>query len=56
MPVGTSVPLDIHVKVKGSQGSITNTADVSSTTTDPDAANNSSTNVISIKGGSGKPK
>jgi uncharacterized repeat protein (TIGR01451 family) len=41
----------VYVTVKGSQGSVSNTASVASSTPDPTPANNSSTRVVTVKGG-----
>lgn len=49
MPVGTSQSFNIDIQVKGNRGDITNTATVDSTTVDPNAANNSSTLIVSVK-------
>jgi uncharacterized repeat protein (TIGR01451 family) len=48
MPVGTSKSFNIYEKINGSQGNILNTASVSSSTTDPNGANNSSTRTVTI--------
>jgi uncharacterized repeat protein (TIGR01451 family) len=42
----------VYVTVKGSAGTISNTAVAASPTPDPNAANNSSTRVVTVKGGS----
>jgi uncharacterized repeat protein (TIGR01451 family) len=47
----TSKSFNIYVRVKGSQGEVTNTASVTSDIFDPDTGNNSSTKVVLIKGG-----
>lgn len=44
--VGESKSFQIFMLAKGNRGIITNTADVTSTTVDPDPANNSSTRVV----------
>lgn len=51
---GTSASFNIHIKVKGNAGQISNTADVSSSTTDPDLANNTDTLENLIAGGTGE--
>ncbi|OGQ72178.1 MAG: hypothetical protein A2235_08875 [Deltaproteobacteria bacterium RIFOXYA2_FULL_42_10] len=48
---GSSKNFNIYVMVKGSRGEISNTAMVSSSTTDPSIANNTSTKVVTVKGG-----
>jgi uncharacterized repeat protein (TIGR01451 family) len=48
MPVGTSKSFLIRELVKGSRGLVSNTATVTSATTDPNSANNSSTRVVTI--------
>ncbi|OGO29035.1 MAG: hypothetical protein A2Z16_00610 [Chloroflexi bacterium RBG_16_54_18] len=50
MAVGTSKSFNIYLVVKGSRGSISNTASVSSSTIDPVPANNTSTKVVTIGG------
>ena len=54
LPAGVSWTVDIVVDAKGSVREITNVADVSSSTTDPDTANNSASERIRVKGGPGK--
>jgi len=51
LAAGASKDFFVYVLVKGAQGDVTNQASVASTTTDPVPANNSSTVVVSIKGG-----
>ena len=51
---GTSVTFEIQVQIKGSVGSITNVATVTSTTADPNAANNTDTVNNVVQGGTGK--
>ena len=51
MAAGATQEFFIKVSVKGAQGSITNRADVGSTTTDPALANNTSSVNVTIKGG-----
>ena len=48
---GSSKNFNIYVMVKGSRGEVSNTAMVSSSTTDPSIANNTSTKVVTVKGG-----
>lgn len=51
LPLGASWSVEIRMNPKGSLGLITNTADVSSSTTDPDPGNNSASYDVEIKGG-----
>ncbi len=51
LAAGGSRSFNIYVRVRGSKGEMTNTASVTSTTGDPNTANNSSTRVVLIKGG-----
>ena len=51
---GTSVTFVIEAQVSGSVGTILNSADVASTTTDPDLTNNRNDASIVMKGGTGK--
>jgi uncharacterized repeat protein (TIGR01451 family) len=51
MAPGSSRSVDIVVDAKGSVGTITNVATVSTTTTDPNLANNTVQNSILVKGG-----
>lgn len=51
---GTSVTFVIESQVSGSVGTILNSADVTSTTTDPDPTNNRNDASIVMKGGTGK--
>lgn len=55
LAAGDSVAFDIRIQVDGSRGLLTNVATVSSSTTDPVAANNQDTDDIDIKGSKGKP-
>ncbi len=48
---GGSKSFNVYVRIKGSKGEVTNTASVTSSTADPNTANNSSTRVVLIKGG-----
>lgn len=54
LPAGTSVTYEIQVKIKGSVGTITNVATVSSSTFDPDTSNNTDTVDNTVQGGTGK--
>jgi len=56
IPFGTSATFQIQVQIQGSNGTITNRATVSSSTTDPVAGNNSDTVNNVIQGGTGKGK
>ncbi len=51
---GTSVTFEIQFQIKGSVGSFTNTATVTSDTFDPNLANNSDTVTTVYQGGTGK--
>jgi hypothetical protein len=55
LAAGASVSFDIHIQTKGNLGTITNTATVSSTTTDPDLSNNTASKDMLVQGGSDKP-
>jgi uncharacterized repeat protein (TIGR01451 family) len=48
MPTGTTKSFNIYELVNGSQGMVSNTASVTSSTTDPVSTNNSSTLVVTI--------
>jgi uncharacterized repeat protein (TIGR01451 family) len=48
---GDSWSVEIHMNAKGSLGTITNEATVSSSTTDPDPSNNTAFKDVTIKGG-----
>lgn len=54
IPAGTAVTFVIEVQVGGSVGTLTNTADVRSSTFDPATGNNTNTASQVIKGGTGK--
>jgi uncharacterized repeat protein (TIGR01451 family) len=56
LPAGTSVTYEIQVQVKGSVGTITNTATATTSTFDPNLANNSDTVNLVHEGGTGKGK
>jgi uncharacterized repeat protein (TIGR01451 family) len=49
--VGQSKSFNINETVKGARGSVSNTATVTSSTTDPNTGNNTSTRTVTIKGG-----
>ena len=55
VPAGSSVAFEIQVQVKGSNGSLTNVATVSSATPDPSQGNNTDSVNNVVQGGSGKP-
>jgi uncharacterized repeat protein (TIGR01451 family) len=48
MPVGTSRSFNINMVIKGSRGAVSNTATVSSSTTDPNTVNNTATRTVTI--------
>ncbi len=48
MAVGTSKSFNVYMTVKGARGEVSNTASVTSATTDPVSTNNSSTRVVTI--------
>jgi uncharacterized repeat protein (TIGR01451 family) len=54
LPAGTNVTFEIQVQIKGSVGNIVNVATVTSTTPDPNLANNTDTVNNVVKGGTGK--
>ncbi|MET0714701.1 MAG: DUF11 domain-containing protein [Mycetocola sp.] len=54
VPAGSSVTFEIQVQISGSNGSLTNTARVSSATTDPTIGNNTDSVNNVVQGGSGK--
>jgi uncharacterized repeat protein (TIGR01451 family) len=56
VPAGTAVTFEIQVDVKGSNGTLTNTASVTSSTADPTASNNSDTVNVVVQGSTGKGK
>jgi uncharacterized repeat protein (TIGR01451 family) len=56
VPFGTSVVFEVQVQIQGSNGTVTNTATVSSSTADPVAGNNSDTVNNVVQGGTGKGK
>jgi hypothetical protein len=56
VPFGTSVTFEIQVQIQGSNGTITNSATVSSATTDPVGGNNTDTVNNVVQGGTGKGK
>lgn len=51
IPVGSTKSFNVHVTVKGNKGEVTNVASVSTSTTDPVGANNTSVRKVLIKGG-----
>jgi uncharacterized repeat protein (TIGR01451 family) len=55
LAAGDAVELEIHIQVSGSPGVITNTAEVSSDTYDPDTTNNTAIKDVTVKGGTNKP-
>lgn len=54
VPAGTAVTYEIQVQIKGSVGSIKNSATVTSSTPDPVSDNNTDTVTNTVKGGTGK--
>jgi uncharacterized repeat protein (TIGR01451 family) len=56
LPAGESVSYDIIVDARGSVRRITNVATVSTSTVDPDLANNTASKEIRVKGGPGPKK
>ena len=54
VPFGTSATFEIQVQIKGSVGTITNRATVTSSTTDPVAGNNTDTVNNVVQGSTGK--
>lgn len=48
MPAGTTKSFNIYELVNGSQGQVSNTASVTSSTIDPNPANNTSTRVVTV--------
>jgi uncharacterized repeat protein (TIGR01451 family) len=55
LAAGDTVSVDILVDPKGGLGVITNIADVTTTTFDPDTSNNTARKDMLVQGGSGKP-
>jgi uncharacterized protein DUF11 len=51
MPVGTSKSFQIFERVSGNQGAVTNTASVTSSTPDPNTANNTATRIVTVGNG-----
>ena len=49
IPAGGSITFQVNFFITGNKGTITSTATVSSTTTDPVSSNNSSTRVVTVK-------
>jgi uncharacterized repeat protein (TIGR01451 family) len=56
LPSGATVQFVIEAQINGSVGLITNTATLSSSTTDPDPTNNTNAVSLVVKGGTGKKK
>lgn len=56
VPFGTSVVFEFQVQIRGSVGTITNTASVASSTTDPVPGNNSDSVNNVVQGGTGQGK
>lgn len=54
VPAGSSVAFEIQVQISGSNGTVTNTARVSSATADPTVANNTDSVNNVVQGGTGK--
>ena len=54
VPAGSSVTFEIQVQISGSNGTVTNSATVSSATTDPVLGNNTDSVNNVVQGGSGK--
>jgi hypothetical protein len=54
LAAGTAVTFQVQVQVKGSAGALLNTASVTSTTFDPDTANNTDTVNNVVQGGTGR--
>jgi uncharacterized repeat protein (TIGR01451 family) len=52
MPVGTSKSFQIYERISGNQGTVTNTASVTSSTPDPNTANNTATRIVTVGSGS----
>lgn len=55
VPANQVAFVDIHVQVSGNLGVITNVADITSTTTDPNLVNNSASNDVIVEGGAARP-
>ena len=51
MTAGSTRSFNVHVRIKGSAGQVSNSAAVTSATFDPNASNNSSVKVVLVKGG-----
>jgi len=49
IPAGGSVTVQVNVLIRGNKGTITSTATVSSTTSDPTATNNTSIRKVTVK-------
>jgi hypothetical protein len=55
LPYGSAVTFEVQIQVSGSNGTLTNTASVTSATPDPNTANNSDSVANVVQGGTGKP-
>jgi hypothetical protein len=55
LAAGDSMTFDVHIHTKGNLGVITNTAEVFSSTTDPDSSSNVTTTDVNVRGGHGDP-
>jgi uncharacterized repeat protein (TIGR01451 family) len=55
LPSGEQIDFEIHISTKGRVDVITNTMEVSSSTTDPDTSNNISTKDVIVQGSTGDP-
>ena len=53
LAVGDSVTFEIQVRAKGGLGEITNIVDVTTSTTDPNTANNHDELLMTVQGGTG---
>lgn len=51
MPAGTSKSFNINETVKGARGNVSNTATVTSSTTDPNTTNNTAVRTVTVQGG-----
>jgi len=51
MPVGTSKSFQIYERISGNQGTVTNTARVTSSTPDPNTANNTAIRTVTVGSG-----
>jgi hypothetical protein len=55
LPAGATISVQTFVDPKGNLGVITNTANVSTTTTDPNSSNDTARKDMLVNGGGGKP-